>query len=62
MKFKQGDRVRLLVGKKYNDVTIPAGTEGVVTKVYKLGENYLVAFDGFSPPNRRVLGTQMVGA
>ncbi|MBX2947201.1 MAG: hypothetical protein KF725_15325 [Cyclobacteriaceae bacterium] len=54
MRFKVGDTVILNVQKKYADIIIPAGTQGIVEIVYQLSTSYLISFNGF-PKSRRVL-------
>jgi hypothetical protein len=53
MKFEEGDDVKLTVDKDYQDGTnIPAGTKGVVIRLYPDSESYLVKFRSFVMPRR----------
>lgn len=59
MEYEVGDTVTLKVEKEYSDGTkIPAGTRGIVEKVYPLSTSYLISFNRF-PKSRRVLETDL---
>jgi hypothetical protein len=61
MKFIKGDRIKLRFNLKLENDVIPKGTEGIVTRVLRILELYVIDFDS-GHSKIRVSETRIVSA